>query len=141
MERTGLVSIAHPLRVRCSRERGAKWPKGAKRVDRRTPWGNPCVDAETFRMWLLGHLEDRWQFGHLKNHRMWILNHLPELAGQPLACWCQCDKPCHADVLAAYATTPGFRGRPGGRPSRTSARRNRRERDDDQTAHALARVQ
>lgn len=29
-----------------------------------------------------------------------------ELAGKPLACWCDLDQPCHADVLLAIANTP-----------------------------------
>jgi hypothetical protein len=49
------------------------------------------VDA--YRGWLAG---DIWQWS---DQRIWILEHLEELRGFDLACWCPLDQACHADVL------------------------------------------
>lgn len=33
----------------------------------------------------------------------WRAQHLPEIAGKPLACWCKLSHPCHADALLDLA--------------------------------------
>jgi hypothetical protein len=37
----------------------------------------------------------------------WIREHIAELAGKDLACWCPLDQPCHADVLLEIANPTG----------------------------------
>jgi len=85
-------------------------PENAKYVGRPTRFGNPfdwqdCVRphaskaqarqrvADAYRGWLTGNV---WQWS---DQRIWILEHLEELRGFDLACWCPLDRACHADVL------------------------------------------
>jgi len=91
-------------------------PPGARKVDRRTPFGNPfvvgthgdakaCVDR--FRDLLTGLIRmypvpcpaylDQVAIKES------ILARLPELRGKDLACWCKPGAPCHADVLLELA--------------------------------------
>ena len=85
-------------RIQRKRTKGWRMPAGAKYVGRPGPWGNPFETADEFLAWLnfgLGY----WN----GDRRMWILNHIRELRGLDLACWCPLDKPCHADVLLEMA--------------------------------------
>jgi len=43
---------------------------------------------------------------HLMADRDWILDHLRELRGKNLACWCKAGTPCHADILLRLANVP-----------------------------------
>jgi len=103
-----------PKRIRLSRKKGWRMPPNTVKVARPGPWGNPfkvsrdgtaaeCVDL--FRKMLAGYLcmgiecsarEQRDYLEHAKEH-------LPDLRGKDLACWCRLDKPCHADVLLEVA--------------------------------------
>jgi len=62
--------------------------------------------VSVYRWWLT---DDAWadQFRDtiLPPRRTWILEHLHELAGKDLACWCPESSPCNADVLLAMART------------------------------------
>ena len=90
-------------------------PAGAVYVGRGSKWGNPfvvgrdgtraeCVDL--YRKLLAGLIcltrtanidEQRRALRHAANH-------LGDLKGKNLACWCRVDgKPCHADVLLEIA--------------------------------------
>lgn len=56
-------------------------------------WGNP------FKIGKDGNIEEV-----LAKYEGYVIesdlyNELPELAGKTLICWCDTDKPCHADVL------------------------------------------
>ncbi|OHV39651.1 hypothetical protein BBK14_32870 [Parafrankia soli] len=103
-----------PARIRLSRAPGWRMPTGAEKVDRTTPWGNPfdhreCGRADAIRRyaaWLAGEGPDKLPGGRRVGmvSRSWVLDHLPDLAGHQLACWCPLDEPCHADVLARLAT-------------------------------------
>lgn len=91
-------------------------PADAIYVGRPTRWGNPFnwqdlavqpgyetpkeLVVREFRSWLEGkspyvdfHPEKRKQ----------ILDHIDELRGKNLACWCRSDEFCHADVLLEIA--------------------------------------
>jgi hypothetical protein len=39
-------------------------------------------------------------------HRRYVRQHLPELRGRDLACWCRLEHWCHADTLLAIANGP-----------------------------------
>lgn len=39
--------------------------------------------------------------------RQWILDHVHELAGKTLLCWCPQPGPCHAYVIARMADSSG----------------------------------
>jgi hypothetical protein len=86
-------------------------PAGARKVDRTTPWGNPfdyrgpgrdrAVAICEYTAWLDGEGPDELPAGHRVFSRSWVLEHLDELAGARLACWCPLDGPCHSNVLGA----------------------------------------
>lgn len=85
------------------RDTKGRVPAGAVRIDRRTRWGNPYRIGvgnapsrndviERYR----AYLKDRIERGEI------ALEHLAELHGKTLACWCA-PLPCHGEVLAAAA--------------------------------------
>jgi hypothetical protein len=104
-----------PKRIQLKRIKGWKLPDHAKSVARPTKWGNPfnwqdvpawlhndkerksqVVDG--FREWLIvGGIDVAIE------RRDWILEHIGDLRGKDLACWCKPDEPCHADVLLELA--------------------------------------
>lgn len=84
-------------------------PPGAVPVDRRTRWGNPHVvtpelPAETavarFRADLAA---GRLQPVGRRTTGVTLSDVRQHLQGRDLACWCQLDDPCHADVLLEMA--------------------------------------
>ncbi|MEE8466585.1 MAG: DUF4326 domain-containing protein [Dehalococcoidia bacterium] len=75
-------------------------------------WG-----VERFRAWLSGEYSECG----FETRRQWILEHLTELRGLDLACWCvdwdgtgEAPNVCHAEVLLELAN-PATRG-PGAGP-------------------------
>lgn len=81
---------------------------------RPTKWGNPCnwkkytlltepeakeMAVEWYREWLAGEMVGRYY----PEQKQWIIDHIHELAGKDLACWCKLGEPCHADVLLRLA--------------------------------------
>jgi Domain of unknown function (DUF4326) len=120
-------------RIQLRRTRGWRLPEGAVSVARPGRWGNPYtvagaieneyaattdearkVAVEFFRGWLLGLEQgdqDRYTVGSHAYDRLWMREHLPELSGKTLACWCPPGVPCHADVLAAVVSGEDEHGR------------------------------
>lgn len=111
--------MAEPTRVvRLSRAKGSKREPGVVVVDRSTRWGNPFrvgkgllyedprtemfVRESTTKEAAVARFESWLQRG---DHpaALWIREHVHELAGQTLGCWCDQDGPCHAQVLARLA--------------------------------------
>lgn len=101
-------------RIRRSRARGARLPEGTIVVTRGTRWGNPfdwrdhgiqgAVTAHA--AWLAG--DGGPDVRHDPNGRAYsrqdVLDHVGELAGKTLACWCPTDRQhCHADTLLQLA--------------------------------------
>lgn len=103
-----------PERIQLSRAKGWRMPLNTIKVDRSTPWGNPFVVGKgmtaaecvrLYRILLSGHLcltveahiED--QKAALKHVR----EHISELRGSNLACWCRAGQACHADTLLKLA--------------------------------------
>lgn len=83
-------------------------------VDRSTPWGNPFVVGkdgtrarvvELFRYLLVGYIcvSCKPSLDALIEYRRHLSEHLEELRGKDLACWCPLGAPCHADVLLEAA--------------------------------------
>lgn len=115
-----------PRRWQRRRTPGWRMPAGAVYVGRPGPWGNPATVAEAiehgiephaapaaavrrYRAWLLGEDpgdQDSYQVAGRTYDRRWIREHLAELAGRDLVCWCPPDQPCHADVLIELANRP-----------------------------------
>lgn len=122
-----------PERIQLQRKRGWRLPEGAIVVARPSKWGNPSTVAgaiehgfaateedarklavERYRDWILG-LErddnDIYRAGQHQYDRRWVREHLPDLTGKTLACWCPPGAPCHADVLLAIVNGEDEAGR------------------------------
>lgn len=106
------------------RSKGWRKPEGSVCVDRTSRWGNPfkvgdevvaeddeyglviwivetsALAADLFARWLDGAT---WFNDDREDRRQWILDHVHELAGKTLLCWCPQPGPCHAHVLAELA--------------------------------------
>lgn len=87
--------------------------KSAVRVDRRTGWGNPFVmrrgcpvGEERERVC---DAFERWVRTSEAPGALWIRQHVRELAGKDLACWCAPSR-CHADTLLRLANEPEVMG-------------------------------
>ena len=106
--------MSTPKRIRLSRRKGFRLPPNAVSVARPTKWGNPfrtsehgtaarCV--EMYSAMLAGYLCVTSGPGAAEQEmcRRWVLEHVAELRGKDLACWCPLDQPCHADVLLVMA--------------------------------------
>ncbi|MBB1252895.1 DUF4326 domain-containing protein [Streptomyces sp. OF3] len=113
---------------RIKRERTPGWrlvnattnPLGAVIVDRSSRYGNPFTIAlaqelgyeqpreaaiGAFDTWLDGN-RDMWQSDEGDRRRERILSSLHLLRGRDLACTCDEDDACHADVLIRRANAP-----------------------------------
>lgn len=83
-------------------------PPNTVKVSRPGKWGNPFLigpertQAEAvgaFRIWLT----TEGVTAGIPERKQWMLDHLHELRGKNLACWCKPGTPCHADVLLDMA--------------------------------------
>jgi hypothetical protein len=113
-----------PIRIQRKRTRGWKMPANTVYVGRPSKWGNPwtvenaiasglfqpcaCrkIVVDCYRGWLGEHGTRTDEFPiykKLESKRAWILEHLHELRGKNLSCWCNEGEPCHADVLLELA--------------------------------------
>ncbi|WP_020476278.1 DUF4326 domain-containing protein [Zavarzinella formosa] len=121
-----------PQRIQRKRTKGWKMPQNTVCVTRGTRWGNPFkvevfgreLAIRLFRntlrgIWnpsILKHLDDalcgeayRLYHGFMERIGNHPLEHVAELRGKNLACWCPLEDgdgnrvPCHADVLLELA--------------------------------------
>lgn len=114
--------IASPCRIQRRRLKDWRVPEGAVYVGRPTPWGNPftiaqCIElgfaaddrtarvvvVDAFREWLTDRFQGWWMGPESDRRLAFFVEHVDELRGKTLACWCPLDEPCHADVLAEIA--------------------------------------
>lgn len=107
--------LASPKRVQLSRKKGWRKPENTVVVSKPSMWGNPFWKGFGCRMsaaWSYQvHLETERMLMRLhapaQNHHMRkIAEHLHELRGKNLACWCPLNMPdsyCHAGVLLGLA--------------------------------------
>lgn len=106
--------MSGPQRIRLSRAKGWRLPAGAVVVSRPTPWGNPFVVGRDgtseqcvylYRNLIAGYvcLTCKTDLASQREAMKFAYTHLGELRGKSLACWCNLDKPCHADVLLELA--------------------------------------
>jgi hypothetical protein len=91
-----------PRRLKLSRQKGARLPKGAVVVARPTKWGNPYRPDKITRAQAVASYRRDLLTGKLK---VSAEDARRELAGRDLACWCSLDGPCHADVLIEIANS------------------------------------
>ena len=126
--------VAHRLRIQRKRTKGFKLPLGTVCVTRPSKWGNPftvaaalgsgCADTKeeaakicmiAFQNWLIYDPRVAWRLADFRLHneewarkRDWILDHLNELEGRNVACYCSLLTPCHGDVLAELANPRSY---------------------------------
>jgi len=108
---------APPGRLRLSRAKGWRLPKGAVNVARPGRWGNPFETGrdgdrerctQLFIRLLAGYVCVSAHPDCVAAQRRWLRRNPPGdirrlLAGHDLACWCALDAPCHADALLEVA--------------------------------------
>jgi uncharacterized protein DUF4326 len=92
--------MPQPRRLKLSRQKGARLPKGAVVVARPTKWGNPYRPDKVTRAEAVANYRRDLLAGKLK---ISVADARRELKGRDLACWCSLDGPCHADVLIEIA--------------------------------------
>ena len=94
--------MARPFRYQRRRTKGWKKPPNAFMVTRPGKFGNPYETAEEFRQAMNG-LDPPGTTDEHRKRIVWISQHLEQLTGRNLCCWCPLDKDCHADVLLEMA--------------------------------------
>ena len=104
---TPVQPMVMPIRVQRRRTKGFRLPANTKCVTRPGPWGNPFESATEFAEAMeccseLRHVPD-WMDFEKGQRILWMIEHLDELRGLNLACWCGPGKLCHADHLLAWA--------------------------------------
>jgi hypothetical protein len=101
-----------PKRIQLSRKKGWRLPPNTVTVARPTRWGNPFVIGEhgtraecvgLYGKLIAGNKVTVGDPAALKATRAYVAEHIGELLGKNLACWCPLDEPCHADVLMSLA--------------------------------------
>ena len=100
-------------RVVRRRVRGWRMPPNTVSVTRPGRWGNPFKVSEDmpveqavadFRLELRYEaLAIELELPVRSKHMRWIAEHINELKGKNLACYCKAGQPCHADVLLSVA--------------------------------------
>ncbi len=72
------------------------------RIDRQSPWGNPFViGKDGTRDEVIAKYQE-WVMFSEDVAVQWIREHVEELKGKVLGCWCA-PKPCHGDFLSELA--------------------------------------
>lgn len=98
-----------PVRIQLRRTKGWRMPADTVKVDRSTRWGNPFFVGQSvlsgegmdFSESPLRTAEDAvasFRDMLAMEPRNYPID-LSPLRGRNLACWCNLDEPCHADVL------------------------------------------
>jgi hypothetical protein len=105
-----------PTRVQMKRRAGWRKPEGVLYVGRPGIWGNPwriggrahgAIDPIT----AVKRYEAALLDGSLRDPQdVALRDRLGELRGRDLACWCDLDKPCHAEVLLRWANAESLPG-------------------------------
>ena len=109
-------------RIQRKRTKGWRLPEGAVIVTRPTIWGNPFVHDEPAKAveaydrliqggtqsFEMGAGKLRFAPNAHPNCTHWayaefVREHIHQLRGKDLACFCPLDQPCHADVLLRLA--------------------------------------
>jgi hypothetical protein len=99
-----------PIRIQRRRTPGWRMPLNTRCVTRPGKFGNPYKTAAEFALALHHCMGFKTPAGAIAKfspaslQRMqWIAEHVHELRGLNLACYCAAGKACHADVLIAAA--------------------------------------
>lgn len=107
-----------PIRIQLSRKKGWRKPPNTIVVARPSKWGNPFIVGKhgtrqqccrLFYLLLTGHLCISVDLACIASQKKLIAharNHLRDLRGKNLACWCPqgpFGTPCHAQTLIELA--------------------------------------
>ena len=108
-----------PRRIQLSRAKGWRKPPGAVVVSRPSRWGNPFPAGKfgheeavrLHRDWILFrdpaaqdvYIVTSASGRQSRYDRLWMREHLAELRGMTLCCYCEPDELCHADILLELA--------------------------------------
>lgn len=100
--------MSEPVRVRLSRAKGWRMPPNTVKVDRSTIWGNPCSHLPPLDRLYAVRAYDGWLGGCRIARALYgppptVDAIRAALRGKNLACWCQLDASCHADILLELA--------------------------------------
>ena len=103
-----------PVRIQRKRTRGWRMPPNTIYVGRPTMWGNRW-QIGTWSNTLGRNVETIAEAVDLYRRLMWTEPHhiawvRENLRGHDLACWCNLDQPCHADVLLEIANSEETQG-------------------------------
>jgi hypothetical protein len=96
--------MSQPRRIQRKHDKGWRLPPNTVYVGRGSKWGNPFpFDHQRYlgKAWAVDAYS-HWLTTTLKGLAL-LREHLEELRGKNLACWCHADEPCHADLLMALA--------------------------------------
>jgi len=102
----------NPIRIQRKRSKGWRMPENTIYVGRGSKWGNPFIAGthgtraecvSQFRYLACGYLVV--SENNLGSQKSLIagMKDLDELRGKNLACWCNLESPCHADILLKMA--------------------------------------
>ena len=90
-----------PRRIQRRRTKGWRMPVGAVYVGRGSKWGNAFTVEQYGRETAVQMFRD--YIGHPNSPHGFDPGEIKQLRGKDLACWCNHDGPCHADVLLEMA--------------------------------------
>jgi len=122
---------ARPRRTTVTKFKRSQWPDDVVDITWPGEWGNPFIPGHPNGLgW--GRVRDddhavqlftRWLYldhdlvAFERDRHAWILEHLEDLRGKHLACWCALDAPCHGSILLVVANSTTFANRHEDRPS------------------------
>jgi hypothetical protein len=99
--------VTAPKRIQLRRTEGYRKPEGAVVVARPSKWGNPWTVRDAIYSGVPEPQRQSWLVAkyRIEVAQYGLLAHkdVDELRGKDLACWCEPDQPCHADVLLEIA--------------------------------------
>lgn len=114
-EEPGAAMSDQPQRIQRSRAKGSRLPDNTVCVTRPGPWGNPFVVGRDGTAAECVYLYRRLLDGYVcltvkattedqRAAQRQMMDHLDDLKGKNLACFCGIGKPCHADTLLELAS-------------------------------------
>jgi hypothetical protein len=98
--------VVETIRIQRKRTKGSKMPPNTIYVGRPSKWGNP---------YKVGYFQENGDHQYVTTNeqavslyteylfRSGLVDHIEELRGKNLACFCELDEPCHADILLRVA--------------------------------------
>lgn len=113
-----MTTLVMPVGIQRRRVKGWRLPENTVCVDRSTRFGNLYSVEQYGRTEALHMFKDKllWALDHVhksnasmladEKHFHWIAQHLGDLTGKNLACWCPLELPCHRNILLIASNPP-----------------------------------